>query len=128
MAQETLPTEVGERRNLFDRFADGVSRFTSKAWFFSACVALIVVWAPTILIFQVDTWQLIINTATTIVTFLLVALFQNTTTRDDAASQQKLNALAKSNLLLLDVLGHGETDEARQLRAAIGVEKKESAD
>lgn len=127
MARETPPADVQERAGFFERLADVIHRITSNAWFFSGCVALVVVWVPTITIFQVDAWQLIINTATTIITFLLVALFQNTTTRDAAASQQKLNALAQSNLLLLEMLGHGETDEAEQLRAAIGVEKKESA-
>ena len=59
-------------------------------------MVLVVVWLPSILVIKtVDTWQLIINTVTTIVTFLLVALLQNTQERSDQATQQKLNALAQ---------------------------------
>jgi low affinity Fe/Cu permease len=54
----------------------------SRAVFFAFCVLPIVVWAPSILVFgSIDTWQLIINTATTIITFLMVALLQNSQTR-----------------------------------------------
>src|SRR5687768_10863631 len=88
----TMPTEITGRVGFFDRFASAIARVASRAWFFTACLLMIVIWAPTIVFFTVDTWQLIINTATTIVTFLLVALLQNTQTRADAAVQQKLNA------------------------------------
>lgn len=67
---------------VFDRFADAVGRQVAKAWFFTACVLTVVVWAPMITIIRdVDTWQLIVNTFTTIVTYLLVALLQNTQQR-----------------------------------------------
>ena len=60
-----------------------------RAAFFASCVLLIVVWAPSILFLRdVDTWQLIINTATTIITFLMVALLQNSQTRNDQALHQ----------------------------------------
>jgi low affinity Fe/Cu permease len=68
--------------NTFDRFADRVEAVVAHAAFFAFCVALVLVWAPSILVFRsVDTWQLVINTATTIITFLLVALLQNTQKR-----------------------------------------------
>lgn len=129
MAGETMPSDAENGgRNIFDKFADQVARVTARAWFFSACVALVVVWAPSILVIgDVDTWQLIINTATTIVTFLLVGLSQNTAARADAANQQKANALAAAVLLLLNVLGHEDSDEADELRAAVGLEQHESA-
>ena len=61
----------------FDRFAARASDFVSEAVFFLACVLLVVVWLPSYFVFRdVDTWQLVINTATTIVTFLLVALLR----------------------------------------------------
>jgi len=67
---------------VFDRFADIVSRQVAKAWFFTGCVLSIVIWAPMILVIKnIDTYQLIVNTYTTIVTFLLVALLQNTQQR-----------------------------------------------
>src|SRR5690348_8256267 len=77
----TMPSEVSGDLGFFDKFATSVSHWTSRAWFFAACVLLVIIWAPTIVFFPIDTWQLIINTATTIVTFLLVALLQNTQTR-----------------------------------------------
>jgi low affinity Fe/Cu permease len=64
--------------DFFDRFAEAASRFVSRAAFFVFCVLLVVIWAPSLPVFKsVDTWQLIINTVTTIITFLLVALLQN---------------------------------------------------
>lgn len=124
-----MPSEGDDGgRNVFDRMADVVARLTAKAWFFTFCVTLVVVWAPSIFIIKtVDTWQLIINTITTIVTFLLVGLMQNTAARESAATQQKLNALAAGQLLLLHGRGLGDTEEAKELRAAIGLEEEESA-
>jgi low affinity Fe/Cu permease len=62
----------------FDLFAQGASRFASHAPFFVACVGLVLLWLLSYPLFgSVDTWQLVINTATTIVTFLMVALLQN---------------------------------------------------
>jgi low affinity Fe/Cu permease len=90
----TMPTDVSSRVGFFDRFASATATYASRAWFFVGCLILVVVWAPTIIFFPIDTWQLIINTATTIITFLLVALLQNTQTRADEAVQHKLNAIA----------------------------------
>lgn len=118
-----LPSEVDGGRNLFDRFADAVASVTAKAWFFAACVLLVVLWVPSIFIVgTVDTWQLIINTATTIVTFLLVGLMQNTAARENAATQQKLNAMA---LALAQIIPDGAACD--QLREAFGLENRESA-
>jgi low affinity Fe/Cu permease len=118
----TMPSEGREEPSLFDRFADRVSQFVSRAWFFAGCVLLVVVWAPSILVFRnVDTWQLLINTATTIVTFLLVALIQNTQNRSDAATQQKLNALAEA---LSGLVGDGARHELLQ---SVGLEERESS-
>jgi hypothetical protein len=58
------------RSGTFDRFAAHASDFVSEAVFFLACVLLVVVWLPSYFVFRdIDTWQLVINTATTIVTF-----------------------------------------------------------
>jgi len=110
----------------FDRFATAASKFVSRAWFFAFCVLLVVVWAPSILLIRdLDTWQLIINTLTTIVTFLLVALLQNTQERSDAATQDKLNAIADSLSHLMNE--QGLEREAAELRDAVGLEKRESS-
>lgn len=71
----TMPSDISNHKPFFDRFATGASNFASKAWFFAACLTLVLIWAPSVFLFpSIDTWQLVINTATTIVTFLLVAL------------------------------------------------------
>jgi hypothetical protein len=126
----TMPTDVASRLGLFDRFASATAAYASRAWFFAGCLLLVLVWAPTIIFFPLDTWQLIINTVTTIITFLLVALLQNTQTRADAAVQHKLNAIADA---LSDVMAAFAADNPRlqndldELRAAVGLEKRESA-
>jgi low affinity Fe/Cu permease len=117
-----MPSEGRSKPGLFDRFADASSRFVSQAWFFAGCVALVVIWAPSYFVVRdLDVYQLLINTATTIITFLLVALIQNTQTRADAAVQQKLNAIAKA---LANAI---EDDSAHELREAIGLEEHESS-
>jgi low affinity Fe/Cu permease len=81
----------------FDRFAAACSSMVSRAWFFLACVLLVLLWAPSIIVLRsVDTWQLIINTATTIITFLMVALLQNSQQQDTNAIHYKLDAIAKA--------------------------------
>ena len=83
-----MPSEVSTRVGIFDRFAGFASLVASRAAFFTFCVVLVVLWLPTIfLLHDVDTWQLIINTVTTIITFLMVALLQNSQTRADQAVQ-----------------------------------------
>ncbi len=115
----------------FDQFATLANRFVSRAWFFAICVLLVVVWAPSYFLFgDVNTWQLVINTATTIITFLLVALLQNTQTRSDEAIQQKLNALADGLADLMAALGEDKPGLRRdliELRDAVGLEDRESS-
>jgi hypothetical protein len=127
----TMPTDVSRYLSVFDRFATAASAFVSRAWFFVMCVALVLLWAPSILVFRdIDTWQLIINTLTTIVTFLLVALLQNTQKRADDAVQHKLNALAGALSKVMGHLGNDNPDltqAGRELRAAVGLEDRESA-
>src|SRR3981189_1595359 len=80
--------------SLFARTANAVSQVTGKPATFAVCCLSIVVWGATGPFFHYsDTWQLIINTGTTIVTFLMVFLIQNTQTRDTLALQLKLDEL-----------------------------------
>ncbi len=127
----TMPSGVVGTLSVFDRFATATSNFTSRAVFFVACVIIVVVWAPSFLVLQnIDTWQLIINTITTIVTFLLVALLQNTQKRSDDAVQQKLNAIADGLADLMEELSRehpGLRVDLEELRAAVGIEKREGA-
>jgi hypothetical protein len=126
-----MPSGVSGRVSVFDRFASTVSSFVSRAWFFIFCVLLVVLWAPSyFLLGNLDTWQLIINTVTTIVTFLLVALLQNTQKRADDAVQHKLNAIADALSDLMDELADSHPDlhgDRVELRAAVGLEDRESA-
>src|SRR5579884_534760 len=130
--QVLMPTEVSSRVGPFDRFAGVASNIAGRAAFFAFCVLIIVLWVPSLLILQdVDTWQLIINTATTIITFLMVALLQNSQTRNDQAVHHKLNAIADGLSDLMTQLGEGLPDrdlrkDIKELRAAVGLEAKES--
>jgi low affinity Fe/Cu permease len=82
---------------LFRRFSHRVSDITGTPWAFVVSVLVIVVWASTGHMFQYsDTWQLVINTGTTIVTFLMVFLIQNTQNRDSKAIHLKLDELIRS--------------------------------
>ncbi|AMW20016.1 hypothetical protein BKG83_23045 [Mycobacteroides chelonae] len=129
------PSEVNQRLSAFDKFATLMSGYVSQPWFFVMCVLIVVLWAPTFVLFNIDTWQLIINTLTTIITFLLVALLQNTQRRSDNAVQQKLNGIADGLADIADALGQMNPNLARQLsrdRAdlldAVGLEEHESTD
>jgi low affinity Fe/Cu permease len=128
----TMPSDVSNQLSLFDRFATAASAFASKAWFFAACLALVLIWAPSIFLFpSIDTWQLVINTATTIVTFLLVALLQNTQARSDEAVQQKLNAIAEGLAALMGALSaeYPSLEHERiELSDAVGLENRESSE
>lgn len=80
--------------NIFDRFSDAISRGSGRAVTFVAACALIVVWAVSGPFFAFsETWQLVVNTATTIITFLMVFVLQHTQNRDGEAVQAKLDDL-----------------------------------
>lgn len=96
----------------------------SRAPFFAFCCVLIIVWAPTFFLMPLDTWQLIINTITTIITFLLIALLQNTSRRSDDAVQQKLNAIANALAIVMDDMDN--ESESDELRHAVGLEDHEA--
>jgi low affinity Fe/Cu permease len=90
------PAPMGQHLSLFSRTANTVAHWTGKPATFTVCCLVIVVWAATGPLFHYsDTWQLIINTGTTIITFLMVFLIQNTQNRDGAALQAKLDELIR---------------------------------
>ncbi|UAL11671.1 low affinity iron permease family protein [Caulobacter segnis] len=82
---------------LFAKFANVTAKITGSPPAFLICVALVLTWAVTGPIFKFsETWQLVINTGTTIVTFLMVFLIQNTQNRDGIALQTKLDELIRA--------------------------------
>jgi len=82
----------------FSRFASSTAQMVGQAYMFLLAVAVIVVWGLTGPYFHFsDTWQLIINTGTTIITFLVVFLIQNTQNRDAKALHLKLDELIRSH-------------------------------
>jgi low affinity Fe/Cu permease len=105
---------------LFSSFAEAIARASGKPLTFALSVVLIIAWALSGPAFGFsDTWQLVINTGTTIVTFLMVFLIQNTQNRDGAAIQAKLDELirasaAQNRYIGIEHLTEQELDELRQ--------------
>lgn len=123
--------------SLFDRFACWASTTVARAPFFCGCLLICVLWLIQGAVriatsgwssFLDQTYQLEINTTTTVVTFLLVALLQNAQERGDKATQQKLNAIADFLATLADhEFGDATDAHVAELRRAVGLEGEVSA-
>ena len=105
-------------QELFRAFSQRASQAVGSAWAFMLAAAVVVVWAFTGPLFGYsDTWQLVINTGTTIVTFLMVFLIQNTQNRDAKAIHLKLDELiragvhARNELVELELLSDDELEQ-----------------
>lgn len=113
----------------FERFAQGLAKQAGRSRTFLIALVLIVVWAVTGPWFDYnDTWQLIINTSTTIITFLMVFLIQNTQNRDNDIIHVKLDELiratksAERSVLDLEALDNRQIHELRKEYQAMGSE------
>ena len=118
--------------DFFGRLAKVVSRVTGHPPAFAVALATIIVWGATGPIFHYsDTWQLVINTATTIVTFLMVFLIQSTQNRDTEAIQLKLSELIRAvdgahNVMLdLEELTERELDTLRARYSKLAAKARE---
>lgn len=112
--------------SLYSRFAKEAARFCGKPKVFALAIGLILVWGITGPLFDFsDTWQLVINTGTTIITFLMVFLIQNTQNRDTEAIQVKLDELIRATqgahnaLIDLEELEEGNLEEYRKKYQAL---------
>ena len=121
-------------RSLFTRLSQAVSRWTGKPQTFFIAGALIVLWALSGPFFGFnDSWQLVVNTSTTIVTFLMVFIIQNSQNRDTAAIQIKLDELicrlegAREELLDLEELDEDKLETIRDEFEAMAAKAREVA-
>jgi low affinity Fe/Cu permease len=111
------PAALKRLRDPFHHFAHVIAQAAGSVWAFMIALVVIVVWFVTGPIFNFsDTWQLVINTGTTIVTFLMVFLIQNTQNRDARALHLKIDELlraigaARTGLVNLEKLSEAELD------------------
>src|SRR5438105_3048632 len=121
--------EVTQTKTLslwFSRFASRIARLVGHPYMFLIAVILLIVWGASGPFFHYsDTWQLIINTSTTIVTFLVVFLIQNTQNRDAKALHLKLDELIRSHvpahndMIDIENLSDEELDQLERRYAAI---------
>jgi len=136
-----VPVEVHVRttNNWFGRFAAAASGWLGSKWAFAGAGMVILIWAVTGPVFHFsDTWQLVINTGTTIVTFLMVFLIQNTQNRDARAINLKLNELiraidkARDQMIDIENLSDLELDELQakyeQIKAAYVARKAKTVE
>ncbi|MDQ6622219.1 MAG: low affinity iron permease family protein [Verrucomicrobiota bacterium] len=121
-------------QDAFRVFARGSSNVLGTAWSFVTAILVIVIWAATGHIFHYsDTWQLIINTGTTIVTFLMVFLIQNTQNRDSKAVHLKLDELirvihgARNQLVDIERLSDQDLQKLQKQFESVGKKAAESS-
>ena len=110
----------------YSSFASGIARLSGRPYAFLGAVALVLGWASTGPLFDYgNTWQLVVNTATTIVTFLMVFVIQNTQMRDSEAMQLKLDELIRATqgahtaLLDLEELDEGDLEAYKRQYLAL---------
>lgn len=124
-----------KNNSFFERFANAATKFTGSSIAFISATVIVIVWAITGPIFNYsETWQLVINTGTTIITFLMVFLIQKAQNKDGKAIQLKLNELiaahekASNRMVDIEDLTEKELDQLHKFYVTLATLAKKEAD
>lgn len=124
-----------KKNNFFEKFANAATKFTGSSFAFIAATLIVLLWAVTGPVFHYsETWQLVINTGTTIITFLMVFLIQKAQNKDGKAIQLKLNELiaaqqgASNRMVDIEDLSEQELDQLHKFYVTIAKLAKKEAD
>ncbi|PWV53648.1 low affinity iron permease family protein [Chitinophaga sp. S165] len=130
-------TDNGEKKSasFFERFSSKVAQATGSQWAFFIAMLAIIIWGITGPVFGYsDTWQLVINTGTTIITFLMVFVIQKSQNKDSKSVQLKLNELIAANklasnrLIVVEDLTEEELDTLHNYYCRLAEETKKRMD
>lgn len=131
--EETEKKEVSKLSHFFNNFSATVTKITGSAYVFIIAISVVIIWAITGPLFNFsDTWQLVINTGTTIITFLMVFVIQHSQNKDTVALQLKLDELIAASKASNKLIGVEElTDEELEVMKKFythlsGLTKKEN--
>lgn len=126
---------MAQSRNLFEKFANAATSFTGTSYAFLSATAIVIIWGLSGPIFNYsETWQLVINTGTTIITFLMVFLIQKAQNKDSKAIQIKLNELiaasknASNRIVDIEDLTEDELNQLHKYYEKLADEAKEDID
>ena len=123
------------KKNLFEKFSNAATSFTGSSAAFLMAMAVVIIWAVTGPLFNYsETWQLVINTGTTIITFLMVFLIQKAQNKDGKAIQLKLNELLAANerasnrMVDIEDLTEAELDQLHKFYVTLSSLAKQETD
>lgn len=126
---------MAQNKNYFEKFANAVTKFTGSSYAFLIALAIVIIWSLSGPIFKYsETWQLVINTGTTIITFLMVFLIQKAQNKDSKAIQIKLNELiaaskdASNRIVNIEDLTEDELNQLHKYYERLAREAKEDID
>jgi low affinity Fe/Cu permease len=124
------PSEIDHRRGWFDELASRAHDVVSRDVFFIALVIFTALWVPSyFLLHSIEHWYLTFVIPAEVVTLFMVALMANHDRRSEQALHRKVDALAKALAVVVEGPATEEVQEhARELRAAVGLEDRESTD
>lgn len=116
-----------QNQDIFTRFTSSVSAILGRPWIFAIAIVVLILWGISgpLLGFS-DTWQLIINTSTTIITFLMVFIIQNTQNRDNLAMNIKLDTIMEKLHITRDDLIAAEEQSDKKLESEIKIVQNKS--